>query len=43
MLYREVEVTGETLREWCQKFGQQYANQLRRKRPFIADKGFLER
>ncbi len=27
-----------TIREWCQKFGQQYANQLRRKRPYIADK-----
>ena len=29
MLYRGIEVTYETIREWCQKFGQQYANQLR--------------
>ena len=34
MLYRGIEVTYETIREWCQKFGQQYANQLRRKRPY---------
>ncbi len=31
MLYRGIEVTSATIREWCQKFGQQYANQLRRK------------
>lgn len=37
LLYRGLEVTYETIREWCQKFGQQYANQLRRKHPFIAD------
>lgn len=33
MLYRGIEVTYESIREWCQKFGQQYANQLRRQRP----------
>jgi putative transposase len=38
MLYRGIEVTYETSREWCQKFGQQYANQLQRKRPYITDK-----
>ena len=42
MLYREIEVTYETIREWCQKFGQQYANQLRRKRPYITDKWHLD-
>ncbi len=42
MLYQGIEVTYETIREWCQKFGQQYANQLRRKRPYIADKWHLE-
>ncbi len=42
MLYRGIEVTYETIREWCQKFGQQYANQLRRKRPYIADKWHLD-
>jgi putative transposase len=35
-------VTYETIREWCQKFGQQYANQLRRKRPYITDKWHLD-
>jgi transposase-like protein len=42
MLYRGIEVTYETIREWCQKFGQQYANQLRRKRPYLTDKWHLD-
>ncbi|MGV0028183.1 IS6 family transposase [Phormidesmis priestleyi] len=42
MLYRGIEVTYETIREWCQKFGQQYANQLQRKRPYIEDKWHLD-
>jgi len=42
MLYRGIEVTYESIREWCQKFGQQYANQLRGKRPYIADKWHLD-
>jgi putative transposase len=42
MLYRGIDVTYETIREWSQKFGQQYANQLRRKRPFIPDKWHLD-
>ena len=42
ILYRGIEVTYESIREWCQKFGQQYANQLRRKRPYIADKWHLD-
>jgi putative transposase len=42
MLYRGIEVTYESIREWCQKFGQQYANQLRRKRPYITDKWHLD-
>jgi len=42
MLYRAIEVTYESIREWCQKFGQQYANQLRRKRPYIPDKWHLD-
>jgi transposase-like protein len=37
-----IEVTYETIREWCQKFGQQYANQLRRKRPYVTDKWHLD-
>ncbi len=42
MLYRRIEVTYETIREWCQKFGQQYANQLQCKRPYITDKWHLD-
>ncbi len=42
MLYRGIEVTYETIREWCQKFGQQYANQVQRKRPYITDKWHLD-
>ncbi|OWY64082.1 IS6 family transposase [cyanobacterium TDX16] len=42
MLYSGIEVTYESIREWCQKFGQQYANQLQRKRPYIADKWHLD-
>jgi len=42
MLYRGIEVTYESIREWCQKFGQQYANQVRRRRPYIADKWHLD-
>lgn len=41
MLYRGIEVTYESIREWCQKFGQQYANQVRRQRPYLADKWYL--
>lgn len=42
MLYCGIEVTYETIREWCQKFGQQYTNQLRRKRPYVTDKWHLD-
>jgi transposase-like protein len=42
MLYRGIEVTYETIREWCQKFGQQYANQVRRKRSYVTDKWHLD-
>src|SRR3989442_8212259 len=31
-------VTYEAIRKWCRKFGQQYANQLRRRRPRPGDK-----
>ena len=30
---RGVVVTYEAIRKWCRKFGQPYANQLRRRRP----------
>src|SRR5687768_1742139 len=49
--YRDVEellfargiiVTYETIRQWCRKFGQAYANQLRHRRPQPGDKWHLE-
>jgi putative transposase len=49
--YRDVEVlmaergivlTYETIRQWCRKFGQQYANQLRRRRAQTGDKWHLD-
>lgn len=39
---RGVIVTYETVRQWCQKFGQQYANQLRRRRAKTGDKWHLD-
>ena len=49
--YRDVEellfargiiVTYEAIRKWCQKFGQAYANQIRRRRPKPGDKWHLD-
>jgi hypothetical protein len=49
--YRDVEellfargiiVTYETIRQWCRKFGQSYANQLRRLCPQLGDKWHLD-
>ena len=49
--YRDVEellaergiiVTYEMVRQWCLKFGQQYANQLRRRRPKPGDKWYCD-
>ena len=39
---RGIVVTYETVRQWCLKFGQQYANQLRRCRPKTGDKWYLD-
>jgi putative transposase len=38
LLERGVNVTYEAIRKWCREFGQQYANQLRRRRPQPGDK-----
>ncbi len=38
MAMRGVTLTYETIREWCLKFGQTYANELRRRRPRPGDK-----
>ncbi len=39
---RGIIVTYETVRQWCRKFGQVYANQLRRRRPRPGDKWHLD-
>jgi putative transposase len=39
---RGVIVTYEAIRQWCRKFGQPYANQLRRRRPRRGDKWHLD-
>jgi putative transposase len=39
---RGVIVTYETIRKWCRKFGQAYANQLRHRRPRPGDKWHLD-
>src|ERR687893_346681 len=39
---RGVLLTYETIRQWCLKFGQTYANELRRRRPRPGDKWHLD-
>jgi putative transposase len=39
---RGVMLTYETVRQWCRKFGQQYANTLRKRRPRPGDKWHLD-
>jgi putative transposase len=39
---RGIIVTYEAIRKWCLKFGQQYANQLRRQRRQLGDKWHLD-
>jgi putative transposase len=39
---RGVVLTYETIRQWCLKFGQTYANELRRRRPRPGDKWHLD-
>jgi putative transposase len=42
LLARGIVVTYEAIRKWCRKFGQPYANQLRRRRPRPGDKWHLD-
>jgi putative transposase len=42
MLERGIVVSHETIRQWCAKFGQAYANTLRRRRPRPGDKWHLD-
>jgi len=39
---RGIDVTHEAIRQWCLKFGQDYAHQLRHRRPRLGDKGHLD-
>lgn len=39
---RGIIVSHEAIRSWCQKFGQDYANRLRRRRPRTGDKWYLD-
>lgn len=42
LLERGIEVSHEAIGQWCGKFGQDYANQLRRRRPQPGDKWYLD-
>ncbi|MBV9386462.1 MAG: IS6 family transposase [Chroococcidiopsidaceae cyanobacterium CP_BM_ER_R8_30] len=42
MLDRGIEVTYESIRKWCRKFGQSFAKQVRRKRHYLTDKWHLD-
>jgi len=42
MMERGVVVTYETIRAWCRKFGQAFANELRRRRARPGDKWHLD-
>jgi putative transposase len=39
---RSIDVSHEAIRQWCSKFGQEYANQWRRRRPQPGDKCHLD-
>ena len=42
LFVRGIFVTYEAIRKWCHKFGQQFANQLRCRRPRPGDKWHLD-
>ena len=42
MAARGVQLSYETIRRWCDKFGQSYAAKLKRKRPKIGDKWHMD-
>ena len=42
MAFRGVQLSYETIRLWCDKFGPSHAAQLKRKRPKLGDKWFLD-
>jgi len=42
LLERGIEVSYEAIRSWGNKFGQEYANEIRRRRPCMGDKWHLD-
>ena len=42
LIFTEIHISYEAIREWSLKFGQIYANELRRKRPRPGDKWHLD-
>ncbi|MEJ7609000.1 MAG: IS6 family transposase [Bryobacteraceae bacterium] len=42
MASRGVQLSYETIRRWCDKFGQSYAAKLKRRRPKVGDKWHLD-
>jgi putative transposase len=42
MFERGIVLSYETVRRWCAKFGQRYADSLRRRRPRTGDKWHLD-
>ena len=42
MAYRGVQLSYETIRRWCDTFGASYAAKLKRRRPKLGDKWFLD-
>ena len=42
LAYRGIGVTHKTVREWAEKFGRDYANQIRRRTPRLGDKWQLD-
>ncbi len=42
MAFRGVQLSYETIRRWCDKFGASYGGKLKRRRPKLGDKWFLD-
>ena len=42
MAFRGVQLSYETIRRWCEHFGASYATKLKRRRPKLGDKWFLD-
>ena len=42
MAYRGIHLSYETIRRWCDTFGASYAAKLKRRRPRLGDKWFLD-